>query len=370
MGQGLTDPAGRGQGPRDVFPRRVAWGVVAAGLVATLGWLARPREYEVAGVSMAPGLLPGDRVVTGAFPFADALRRPRRLERWVIAAADGELAIKRVVGLPGERVAIVAGDAVIDGRLLPPSPAELAGRATAVDPVDGDARDVTGIGAGDPEGSARGWRRRFPAAELLDDAAFAPLERRLLLPVRDAGLAAIVRVDPAAGPLDVRIRVGPVAIRWRLRAPGRHAFVAGLLDGHVAGATWVLSDRPAGAGRSSPLPPAAPAEWDVLLPAGGTAVGGAPDDDRAVELGITIEPSGGPVAGEGDPSRGFSCERLWRWRDILHRPAADGVAGWRLGPDEFLLLGDHATGSRDSRHFGPVGRRSLLHRVAPATTGR
>jgi type IV secretory pathway protease TraF len=351
--------------------RRLVGAAVAAGLVAALGWVARPLEYEVAGVSMAPGLLPGDRVVTGAFPSADALRRPRRLERWVIAAADGELAIKRVIGLPGERVAIVAGDAVIDGRLLPPSPAELAGRATAVDPVDGDARDVPGIGDGDPDESRRGWRRRFPAAELLDDAAFAPLERRLLLPVRDAGLAAIVRVDPAAPPLDVRIRVGPVAIRWRLRAPGRHAFAAGLLDGHVAAATWPLPDRPnAVAGGSSPLPPAAPAEWDVLLPAGGTAVGEFNDDTRAAELEITIEPSGGAAPGAGDPSRGFSCERLWRWRDVLHRPAADGVAEWRLGPDEFLLLGDHATGSRDSRHFGPIGGRFLLHRVAPTMAGR
>lgn len=345
--------------------------MLAACLVAALGWLARPREYEVAGVSMAPGLLPGDRVVTGAFPFADALRRPRRLEHWVIAATDGELAIKRVVGLPGERVAIVAGDAVVDGRLLPPSPAELAGRATVVEPVDRDARDVPGIGAGDPEASRRGWLRRFPAAELLDDAAFAPLERRLLLPVRDAGFAAIVRVDPAAPPLDVRIRVGAVAIRWRLRAPGRHAFAAGLLDGHVAGATWPLPDRPAAdGGGSSPLPPEAAAEWDVLLPAGGMAADEFPDDIRAAELEIAIEPSVGAAPGTGGPSQGFSCERLWRWRDILYRPAADGVAEWRLGPDEFLLLGDHATGSRDSRHFGPLGRRSLLHRVVPGGPGR
>ena len=358
MGQGLIG-------------RRGAGGFVAACLIAAFAWLAPPRAYEVAGVSMAPGLLPGDRVVTGAFPCADALRRPRRLERWVIAAADGELAIKRLVGLPGERVAFVAGDAVIDGRLMPPSPAELAGRATAVDPADADASPVPGIGAGDTDGPGRGWRWRFPAAELLDNAAFAPLERRLLLPVRDGGLAAIVRVDREGPPLDVRIRVGPVAVRWRLQTAGRHAFTAGLLDGHVAGATWPLSDRPAAAGGgSSPLPPAPPAHWDVLLPIDGTAVGESPDDTWAPELEIAIEPSAGAAPGSGGPSRGWSCERLWRWRDVLHRPAADGVAEWRLGRDEFLLLGDHATGSRDSRHFGPVGRRALLHRVVPATAGR
>ena len=211
--------------------------------------------------------------------------------------------------------------------------------------------------------------RRFPAAEVLDDAAVAPRERRLLLPVRDGGLAAIVRVDRGAPPLDVRIRVGSVAIRWRLHPAGRHAFTAGLVDGHVVGATWPLPDRPAAAaGGSSPLPPMPPAHWDVLLPIDGPATGESPDDTRAPELEITIEPSAG--AAPVDPSRGLSCERLWRWRDVLHRPAADGVAEWRLGRDEFLLLGDHATGSRDSRHFGPMGRRSLLQRVVPAVAGR
>jgi hypothetical protein len=353
--------------------RGVAAGAVLACCVALIGWLARPRAYEVAGVSMAPGLLPGDLVVTGAWPLLDAWRPPRRLDRWVVAAPDGELAIKRIVGLPGETVALVAGDLVIDGRPRPPSPGELAGRATAVtcgalagadaavDVITG-GMDGTDGNAGAVTASDRRWRRRFPATDLLDDAAFAPRERRLLLPVRDFGLAAVVRVEPGGPPLDVRIGVGQVAIRWRLRSPGRHAFAAGLLDGHVVGASWPLPGRPdpAAADGSSPLPPLPPAVWDVVLP-GGVA---------AAPLELLVEPGGLAPGAPRGLARGFThafkVERLGGWRDAVYRPAADGGTEWTLGADEYLLFGDHATGSRDSRHFGPVGRASLLHRVTPA----
>ena len=43
------------------------------------------------------------------------------------------------------------------------------------------------------------------------------------------------------------------------------------------------------------------------------------------------------------------------------------VAGtrWRLGPDEFFLLGEQAGDSADSRQFGPVRRHELLGPVHP-----
>ena len=43
------------------------------------------------------------------------------------------------------------------------------------------------------------------------------------------------------------------------------------------------------------------------------------------------------------------------------------VAGtrWRLGPDEFFLLGEQAGDSADSRQFGPVRRHELLGPVRP-----
>jgi type IV secretory pathway protease TraF len=41
------------------------------------------------------------------------------------------------------------------------------------------------------------------------------------------------------------------------------------------------------------------------------------------------------------------------------------VAEWRLGTGSFLVLGDFPTASRDSRHWGPLAREALRHRLAP-----
>jgi len=367
--------------------------------------LARPTRYEVAGISMAPGLLPGDEVKTGAFPLADTFRTPRRLDRWVLEAPDGTGAVKRVVGLPGETVSIADGDLAVDGRRKPPPPAVLAERATAVTAegltgaASGDAAAggvARGVADGVADGVANGvanadergrsgtsgWTRIFPAVAPLDDAAFAPLERRVLLPVRDVGLAAVVRIAPDAGPVDVRIRVDGEAVRWRFAGPGRHAVVAGRLDGHVVGATWPLAGGVAapkptdgGAARSG-LPPAAPRTWDVVRPLAPATTEAADAVDHAAEpaatlLAIVIEGVPAAAVVEAAPREGATdalvvVESLTAWRDLLYRPAADGREEWRLGADEFLLLGDFPSGSRDSRHWGPLARRSLLHRVHAA----
>ena len=40
-----------------------------------------------------------------------------------------------------------------------------------------------------------------------------------------------------------------------------------------------------------------------------------------------------------------------------------GTRAWDLGPDEFVLLGDHAEDSLDSRRLGPIRRAELIGRV-------
>jgi len=364
---------------------------LAVAALAACVRLARPLGYEVAGVSMAPGLLPGDAVATGVFPLLDGLRTPRRFDRWVLAAPDGTDAVKRVVALPGETVSIAAGDLAVDGRVALPPPAVLAERATAIDVAGLERADAatadadTAAGDAVPGGPwAGGWRRIFPAVAPFDDAPFAPLERRVLLPVRDVGLAAVVRIARGTGPVDVRIRVDGLAVRWRFAAPGRHACVAGRLDGHVVGVTWPLADEAAGGGHEgdvaarSGLPPHAPAAWDVVRAvAPTTTVAAGTTVDHAVEpaatlLAIVIEGVPAAAVAEGGPPREGAAdaavvvESLSAWRDLLYRPAADGREEWRLGADEFLLLGDFPSGSRDSRHWGPLARRSLLHRIDAA----
>lgn len=319
--------------------RRTAF-FVAIAVALALGLFAAPRRYVVDGVSMGPGLLPGDVVATGWCADLDRWRQPERFDRWIVTLPDGSTGLKRVTGLPGETVALVAGDLVVAGHTLlkgPPLLAEIGSDAAA---------------AG-PGGSA--WSRA--PTLVLDEAPFATGEvSRLLLPVRDVGFAAKVVVAAGAvraGPVRARARAGPLTAVWRLRVPGRYAVVAGRLDGQAVAAAWLIppvARRKASARHCLPAGP--PDRWPVARP--WPAAADADGDERSPPLALDVAAAGGepPV-----------IERIATWRDVLLRPAADGVATWSLAAGEVLLLGDFPSGSRDSRHFGPLDRGALRHRL-------
>lgn len=91
------------------------------------------RRFEVAEESMAPALRPGDYLVTRR------LRTPGRGDLVVLPhpARTAFWLVKRIVGLPGERVEIADGRVTVDGHPLPPFldlPTPGAGTWT----VDGD----------------------------------------------------------------------------------------------------------------------------------------------------------------------------------------------------------------------------------------
>ncbi|MFM8890874.1 MAG: S26 family signal peptidase [Planctomycetia bacterium] len=146
----------------------------AATVLAVCVAVARPLRYEVEGLSMAPGLLPGDTVSTGWFPGLERRRSPGRFERWIVTVPGGGAGIKRVAGLPGEVISIENGDLAVAGTTVLSNPETLAGRGTRLDDLP------EGAGTVDAEGFQ--WRHVAAAAPVLDDAAFAPGERRLLLP--------------------------------------------------------------------------------------------------------------------------------------------------------------------------------------------
>ncbi len=335
---------------------RIATYIVASVLVILCGLavLALPSRYAIDGLSMAPGLLPGDVVTTGWFPSLDRLRQPRRHERWIVTSPDGMPAIKRVVGLPGETVSIRDGDLTIGGETVLTPPSLLAELASAVP-------EAAIVAASDAGGR---WQRTVSLPSVLDDAAFAPAERRMLLPVRDVGLAAVIHLpESPADHAAVRVlaRVGGFVVPWRLKASGRYAVVAGRLDGHVVGAAWPIAGAD---GRKehtrSCLPPVAPVGWDVARPWPEDLISDADSIPPTLSLGITV--AGIPV---GPNDTDAMIERMAVWCDILHRPAADGMVEWRLGPDAFFVLGDFPSGSRDSRHWGPLGRSALCNRARP-----
>jgi signal peptidase I len=88
----------------------LAAGALAVGALAVLGRrLARLEPVLVAGDSMRPTLLPGQRVAVGP------LDRPPRRGDLVVVRGRGLELVKRVVGLPGERVRLVAGRLEVDG---------------------------------------------------------------------------------------------------------------------------------------------------------------------------------------------------------------------------------------------------------------
>ena len=277
----------------------------------TVGWLARPARFEIDGLSMAPGLMPRGFVTSGALPIADRLRQPRRFERWIIDAPGDGTAIKRLMGLPGETISITDGDLVVDGNVVLKNPSVLAEMAIEV-PI-----------------------------------AAPPVDGRH---VHDVGIAAIVR--STANAVRISITIHNTRISWELAAHRQACFVAGRLDGHLVATGWRLHDESALRDRRC-LPVPTPDSWSHAepWPMGDVAKTDAPS--------LSLD-----VVGDG-----AVVERLTLWRDVLHRPAADGRDEWRLGRDEFIVLGDFPTGSRDSRHWGPLTRAAFRQRVSEATPG-
>ncbi len=326
--------------------RRFVSVVLAAIVIA----ISLPVRREVVGLSMAPDLMPGDRVTTGVMPWRDRWRTPAIDERWIAVLPDGTEAIKRIAACGPATLRIVDGDLELDGRIALPPPAVFVERATVV------REEAIAAGRDDSQIALDG-------ESILDDAAFAETERRVLLPVADVGAYVVVRVgrDAAAPPAaEISIGVGDRMVRWRPSGPGEFAFLAGRLDRHLVAVAWRLDGKPreAGPGRGSRplrLPTDPPSAWSVVEAWPDVLANGAPR--------LTVV-----VGGRGDApgGGGVAVERTMLWRDVLYRPAADGTNEWTLASGEVFLLGDFPSGSIDSRQFGPVSRTAVRHRVTAA----
>ncbi|HET7516760.1 MAG TPA: signal peptidase I [Actinomycetes bacterium] len=116
-------------------------GALAAGALVAAGLAVRRARLEpmlVAGGSMRPTLEPGQRIAV-----APLVRPPRRGDLVVVARSrstgappwgspdpsGGVEVVKRVIGLPGERVRLAGGGLEVDGAAVPEP--YLAGPATA-----------------------------------------------------------------------------------------------------------------------------------------------------------------------------------------------------------------------------------------------
>jgi signal peptidase I len=97
---------------------------VYAGLLVLSGVLWQPflrsllianvlEAYVIPGGSMAPTLLEGD------FIFATKLRRPIERGELAVHTAIGQTYVKRIIGLPGDTLAMRQGALSVNGRLVP-----------------------------------------------------------------------------------------------------------------------------------------------------------------------------------------------------------------------------------------------------------
>ena len=341
-----------------------------------------------ADLSRAPEV-PGDRLLVDKTAFQ--LRPPRRWEVAVFRCPvdDSKPYVKRVVGLPGEDMHLRDGDVYADGRLVRKTLAEA--RRTRVLVFDTASPPA-------PDGEAGRWSAEPVAGVAQPPAADGWRDGVLTLDGRGVGAAGVTyhhRPGEAAADEPVRDWLaynGPPPAPSRTRpadvasppvhdfflecdlqvVAGAGAFACRLGDG----ADYVTADLAVGPGDGPGVRLAGPAGAETTA-AGGRLVPGRTYRlefafvDRRASLALdgaeVVPPLDLPAAadraGVGQPAqlgaRGATVRvrGLKLSRDLHYR--ADGrhagATPFRLGPDEYFVLGDNSADSHDSREWAVPG---------------
>ena len=339
--------------------------------------------YHITSSSMEPTLRQGEWVFVR---YAKA--PPQRFELAVFRRADRAI-VKRVVGLPGDEIAITAGgDLLIDGEGLHPDETrprpilmfdsrrldlaehfrmggstqnpwtkvgdywELDARTTEAHAAAGLIGPRLGVHDGWlwADGTVQGLEPHQDVGDLIVEAELVPIERggRIVLRLdeqgdvfrfaleleENEGRATIAR--HAAG--DVQSLEVLAEARLPLRYGKTMTLTASNVDNHLnfdsADGTLGLHARYV-KNRVHPR-----------------AEGGLPiSPGERVQLG-----------GEGSRLR---LGRVRIWRDLHYTPVGEFATRrpLLLGPGEFFLLGDNSRSSRDGREWGPTSQTSLYGRA-------
>lgn len=308
----------------------------------------------------------------------------------VVARVEREPApvVKRVLGLPHERVQVAGGDVIVDGRVVPAAEA----RTPLITAFDQRRDDVARrfvlrpAPAGPWSQQAGAWRVAGSGLAARDDAGLARYAERLddSYPEPDGSRAA---GETGANDAELEVELWAEAAQGTARfllSERGDRFELALSFAAGARATAVISRSSAGAAWSELARaefPCAPATWlrvrfsnrdDELcavlagLPAAANPLCVRyarnefhPGDQQRQGLHIGARAEFGGDGGD------FRFRGLVLRRDVVY--TARGERGTQavceLGMDEYFLLGDNSARSRDSREWGPVRREALLGRA-------
>ena len=400
---------------------RWRWLVAALGGIAIAGALLTRYQglvfpVRVASGSMAEGLLGPHRELTCddcGFPFAcdaqaeipwqqatcpncgfgsialrDEQLRPGQcvlIDRWaywtrepkrgdVVAFRDPiastELAVKRIVGLPHESIAIRGGELFINGNLYRKTLDE--SRATAVLVYD-DAFHPQLTSGLPPRWSVDGgpdawltyhhWpcyaapRSRTTAAPVTDNDGYNQGVSRRLYEMTDVWLSCRLQVQRDDFDWWLRIHDGREEFQCRV-SPRRG--LAELLRGgsEISAGTFAKTPRATPASVQFGI-----LDQQVFLVLDQQVVIWHPYEPAS----LTSQPTATPL--DISASAAITVTQLQVFRDIYyldkHRSSAEWATAGPLGADEYLLIGDNVPVSTDSRHWPRPGlpRSALLGRV-------
>ena len=301
-----------------------------------LGWYTLPPE----SISMAPTLIPGAEG-GDALVLVDltAHRRgsPERGEIVIFRPPGPEAAtyVKRVMGMPGERIAIRHGELVVNGT-------SLVKERPLLDRVRVPLAE-RGLASAD---GGRVWTHPVPVTNAFryPDGTWSE-DRGACL-----DLVCLLRVRRAAGP-------GSVSIVWSERAGGRCSVA---LNDHGHGAGVSILGREVAAGADFKLPEGRVVEiWTTnadgvfRVEIDGRELAREALSRRGREASVEIHLEGGSI-------EVLTAELA---RDLVYLPPSDDPAkDWVLADSEYFALGDNSAESRDSRHLGPIPAASLSGR--------
>jgi signal peptidase I len=342
--------------------------------------------------TLASSLLPGEPVLIDRGAYW--LRAPRRFEAAALGdpAAPERLTVKRIVALPGESLEVRGGELIVNGRFVRKSLAQFRELAVPVHddrfcPKDSTLpprwRDPQGqwsrsggthyyagdFQSADPLASNpqfawlayHHWRcsalpgLRTKESPVLDDDGYNLGPPRQLNVVADLALRCRIQTI-GAGCLAVALRSG--GGEWQIRIRPRQGDVSLWRDGKKV-ATGTFSRR-----------------WDEAFVLEAAICDGrilAAIDGKEVLAHICdaadeLEPSSQPFA-LGAAGLAVEASELNITRDVYYLPPP-GRGNWKIGPlgkDQYVLLGDNAAISQDSRTWSEpaVNRARLLGPVLP-----